>query len=186
MKLLISSDLHGGADACAVLCEKFKQSGADALVLLGDVLYHGPRNDLPEGYAPKKVISMLNPLSDKIICVRGNCDAEVDGMVLDFDVLTENRTICDGDLVMYLHHGHHDLPALAPGTVVLYGHTHLVEHHEENGLYFFNPGSTTIPKGGNPPSYLLYENRTFTALDFDGRVLFEKKCKNGRKYVATS
>lgn len=174
MKLLIASDLHGGADACAKLCEIFARSGADQLILLGDVLYHGPRNDLPKGYAPKQVIPMLNAIADKIICVRGNCDAEVDGMVLDFDVLTAHRTLCDGDLCMFLHHGHHDLPALAPGTVVLYGHTHLVEHHEQDGLYFFNPGSPTIPKGGNPPTYLLYENRTFTALNFDGKVFFEK------------
>ena len=174
MKLLIASDLHGGADCCAKLCEIFKSSGADTLVLLGDVLYHGPRNDLPEDYAPKKVIFMLNAISDRILCVRGNCDAEVDGMVLDFDVLTESHTIRDGDLCIFLHHGHHALPDLDAGTAVLYGHTHLVEHHEENGLYFFNPGSVTIPKGGNPPTYMLYENRTFTALDFHGNVIFEK------------
>ena len=174
MKLLIASDLHGGALSCAKLCEVFENCGADKLVLLGDVLYHGPRNDLPEGYAPKRVIPMLNAIADKIICVRGNCDAEVDGMVLDFDVLTPSKTLKDGDLCIYLHHGHHDLPDLAPGTVVLYGHTHVVEHHEENGLHFFNPGSVTIPKGGNPPTYMLYENRTFRAIDFDGGVIFEK------------
>lgn len=174
MKFLIASDLHGGADACAAICEKFTECGADQLILLGDILYHGPRNDLPADYAPKKVIPLLNAISDKILCVRGNCDAEVDGMVLDFDVLTPNRTISDGDLVMYLHHGHHELPELAPGTVVLYGHTHLLDCREQNGLYFFNPGSTTIPKGGNPPSYMLYENRAFTAYDPDGNVLFEK------------
>ncbi|MBE6675445.1 MAG: phosphodiesterase [Ruminococcaceae bacterium] len=182
MKLLIASDLHGGADACTKLCDIFAQSGADRLILLGDVLYHGPRNDPPEGYAPKRVIPMLNNLADKILCVRGNCDAEVDGMMLDFDVLTDSRTLFDGDLCLYLHHGHHDLPALAPGTVVLYGHTHVVEHHEQNGLFYFNPGSVTIPKGGNPPSYMLYENRTFTAYSLDGVVLFEKMC-NARKKI---
>lgn len=174
MKLLIASDLHGGADACAALCEIFQKSGADQLILLGDVLYHGPRNDLPAGYAPKRVIPMLNAIADRILCVRGNCDAEVDGMVLDFDVLTPSRTLQDGDLTVYLHHGHHALPPLAPGTVVLYGHTHLVEHHEQDGLYFFNPGSTTIPKGGNPPSCMVYESRTFTAYTLDGEVLFKK------------
>lgn len=174
MKLLIASDLHGGATSCEKLCEVFQSSGADRLVLLGDVLYHGPRNDLPDGYAPKRVIPMLNMIADKILCVRGNCDAEVDGMVLDFDVLTESRTIRDGNLCIYLHHGHHALPDLAPGTVVLYGHTHLVEHHEQDGLYLFNPGSVTIPKGGNPPTYMLYEHRTFTAYDFDGNVIFKK------------
>ena len=174
MKLLIASDLHGSAIACQMLCEVFQASGADKLILLGDVLYHGPRNDLPKGYAPKEVIPMLNAIADRIICVRGNCDAEVDGMVLDFDVLTADKTLHDGDLTIYLHHGHHALPDLAPGTVVLYGHTHIVEHHEENGLYVFNPGSVTIPKGGNPPTYMLYENRTFTAYDFDGGVIFKK------------
>ena len=174
MKLLIASDLHGGANACAAVCEIFEKSGADKLILLGDVLYHGPRNDLPEGYAPKRVIPMLNAIANKIVCVRGNCDAEVDGMVLDFDVLTASKTITDGSLTMYLHHGHHDLPELTPGTVVLYGHTHILEHHVENGLHFFNPGSTTISKGGNPPTYMLYENRTFTVLDFDGNVILQK------------
>ena len=174
MKLLIASDLHGGADACQKLCEIFHNSGADKLVLLGDVLYHGPRNDLPEGYAPKRVIPQLNAIADKIVCVRGNCDAEVDGMVLDFDVLSAHKTLIDGDLTLYLHHGHHDLPDLAPDTVVLYGHTHVVEHHTENGLHFFNPGSVTIPKGGNPPTYMLYENRTFTAYDLSGGIIFKK------------
>lgn len=174
MKLLIASDLHGGADACALLCQKFTESGADRLILLGDVLYHGPRNDLPEGYAPKRVIPMLGAIADRITCVRGNCDAEVDGMVLDFDVMTPTATVTDGDLVMYLHHGHHDLPELAPGTVVLYGHTHIVDCRTKDGLTLLNPGSTTIPKGGNPPSYMIYENRTFTAYGFDGSVLFEK------------
>ena len=174
MKLLIASDLHGGALSCAKLCEIFEKSGADKLILLGDVLYHGPRNDLPKGYAPKEVIPMLNAIADRIICVRGNCDAEVDGMVLDFDVLTADKTLRDGDLCLYLHHGHHDLPTLAPGTVVLYGHTHVVEHHTENGLHFCNPGSVTIPKGGNPPTYMLYENRTFTAYDLSGNIIFKK------------
>ena len=174
MKLLIASDLHGGADACQKLCEIFHNSGADKLILLGDVLYHGPRNDLPEGYAPKRVIPQLNAIADKIVCVRGNCDAEVDGMVLDFDVLSANKTLIDGDLTLYLHHGHHDLPDLAPGTVVLYGHTHIVEHHTENGLHFFNPGSVTIPKGGNPPAYMIYENSTFTAYDLSGGIIFKK------------
>ena len=174
MKLLIASDLHGSAIACQKLCEVFQASGADKLILLGDVLYHGPRNDLPKGYAPKEIIPMLNAIADRIICVRGNCDAEVDGMVLDFDVLTADKTLRDGDLTIYLHHGHHALPDLAPGTVVLYGHTHVVEHHEQDELYVFNPGSVTIPKGGNPPTYMLYENRTFTAYDFDGGVIFKK------------
>lgn len=174
MKLLIASDLHGDADACAALCEIFEKSGADQLILLGDVLYHGPRNDLPAGYAPKRVISMLNAIAKRIVCVRGNCDAEVDGMVLDFDVLTPERTLRDGDLVMYLHHGHHELPSLPQGTAVLYGHTHILDCSERDGLYFFNPGSTTIPKGGNPPSFMVYQSRTFTAFDFSGRILFEK------------
>ena len=174
MKFVIASDIHGSAYWCGKLMEVIEKENPDKILLLGDLLYHGPRNDLPRDYAPKQVIPMLNALADRIVCVRGNCDAEVDGMVLDFDVLSAAKTICDGDLTMYLHHGHHPLPDLTPGTVVLYGHTHVVEHHEENGLYVFNPGSVTSPKGGNPPTYMLYENRTFTALDFDGNLIFEK------------
>ncbi len=183
MTYLIASDLHG--DACAVekLLSAFEKSGAERLILLGDILYHGPRNDLPEGYSPKRVIALLSPYAERILCVRGNCDAEVDQMVLPFSIM-EKSVSCEVDGRMwFLSHGHRaganptadDLPPLPQGSVFLSGHTHiptLVE--DKNGILRLNPGSTSIPKGGYPASYALYEDGRFCVMDFDGNVLMEQ------------
>ena len=119
MKLIIASDIHGSAYYCRMLLEAFKKENADRMLLLGDVLYHGPRNDLPREYAPKAVIAMLNPLKDKIFCVRGNCDTEVDQMVLDFPVLADYAVIVLDDRLIYATHGHNyneeKLPPLSSG-----------------------------------------------------------------------
>ena len=125
MKLLIASDIHGSAHWCRKLTEAFAASGAQKLIFLGDVLYHGPRNDLPDEYAPKAVIEMLNPLADRIICVRGNCESEVDGMVLSFPVSADYGVVAAENTVMYLSHGHREVPKMVPGTVYLTGHTHV-------------------------------------------------------------
>ena len=129
MKWLIASDIHGSALWCRRLLEAFRREQADRLILLGDILYHGPRNDLPEGYAPKEVIALLNPLKERILCVRGNCEAEVDQMVLDFPVMADYAVIPDGQRLIYLTHGHvynaGHLPPLCPGDVLIHGHTHI-------------------------------------------------------------
>ncbi|MGM9637972.1 MAG: phosphodiesterase, partial [Butyricicoccaceae bacterium] len=129
MKWFIASDLHGSAVYCRRMLEAYRREGAHRLVLLGDVLYHGPRNDLPEGYAPKEVIAALNPLRDEILCVRGNCDTEVDQMVLDFPILADYALIADGGLTVYATHGHvygeQNPPPLPQGAILLCGHTHI-------------------------------------------------------------
>ncbi len=162
MKLIIASDLHGSAYWCRKLVERIEAENPDRILLLGDILYHGPRNDLPDEYGPKAVISMLNPLSDKILCVRGNCDGEVDNMVLDFYVLGDTALICDGENILTATHGHHLDAVKAPkGSVVLYGHTHIPDDTVKDGVRYINPGSVSIPKENSAHSYIVYENGKF-------------------------
>ena len=165
MKLLIASDIHGSAYWCRKLLEVYQQEQPDKLVLLGDILYHGPRNDLPREYAPKAVISMLSPLAEKILCVRGNCEAEVDQMVLPFPCMAPYSQLLVEDKTFYLTHGHHEnprnLPRLNPGDVFLYGHTHVKEDIQVEGVRCLNPGSVSIPKDGSH-SCLVYDNGEFS------------------------
>lgn len=160
MRLLIASDLHGSADATEKLMRQAKAFGADRIILLGDILYHGPRNDIPQGYAPKKVIPQLNAVAEKITAVRGNCDAEVDQMVLDFDCRADYLVIAADKHVMALTHGHVFGPDKVPPVmglgVLMSGHTHVkVLEKRADGLVLLNPGSTTIPKDGSA-SYATY------------------------------
>ena len=178
MKWLIASDIHGSAFYCQKLIEAFKTEKADRLLLLGDILYHGPRNDLPRDYAPKKVISMLNELADRIICIRGNCDGEVDDMVLDFPVLAEYAIISDSSLgknMIFATHGHHfnaqNLPKLKDGDVLLHGHTHIPCFESVEGIWVINPGSVSIPKNGSANSYMIFEDGKFELKDLDCTVI---------------
>ncbi|HAM16504.1 MAG TPA: phosphodiesterase [Eggerthellaceae bacterium] len=161
MKLLIASDIHGSATWCERLMECFAREQPDQLVLLGDLLYHGPRNPLPEGYDPPQVAEMLNALADRIVAVRGNCDAEVDQMVLSFPCLADYALVLDGATRLYCTHGHlatpDDPPALPAGTIFLSGHTHVKADEVRNGVRFVNPGSIALPKDGTH-SYALYDN----------------------------
>ena len=154
----IASDIHGSAVWCRRLLDAFADSGASRLILLGDILYHGPRNDLPEGYDPKAVIAMLSPLRDRILAVRGNCDTEVDQMVLPFPILADYAAITMGDHLIYLTHGHKFSPDVPPplcaGDTMLYGHTHIPDDTLRDGIRFLNPGSVSIPKGGSGHSYM--------------------------------
>ena len=174
MKLLIASDIHGAAGYCRDLLAAWDREGADRLLLLGDLLYHGPRNDLPPDYAPKEVIALLNARKNQIFCVRGNCDAEVDQMVLDFPVMADYATLFDETgRELFLTHGHvfgagmHNsvdhAPALPEGSALVYGHTHIKVNEESAahpGLWLFNPGSVSIPKDGSH-SYGIYEGGAF-------------------------
>ena len=174
MKLLIASDIHGSSAACQRLLERFERLQADQLLLLGDLLYHGPRNDLPTNYDPKGVIALLNPLKEKIIAVRGNCDGEVDQMVLEFPITADYNVLLMDGYRIFASHGHvyspQHLPSLGKGDVFLYGHTHLPQAVKENDLYLLNPGSITLPKGGNPPTYAVLENDVFTIYTFEDEV----------------
>lgn len=166
MKLMIASDIHGSAYWCKKMLEAFEQSGAEKLILLGDILYHGPRNDLPQEYAPKQVIAMLNPLKDKLLCVRGNCDTEVDQMVLDFPVMAEYAYICCDGLRIFATHGHKynctNLPPLSKGDILLLGHTHVPVIKDQGDYTYINPGSVSIPKENSAHSYLILEDGKFT------------------------
>lgn len=165
MKLLIASDIHGSAYWCSRLFEAIAQEQSDRVLLLGDLLYHGPRNDLPRDYAPKQVIPMLNSIKEKIIAVRGNCEAEVDQMVLDFPCMADFSQLYVDSSTLYLTHGHHHnpdaLPPLPEGSIFLYGHTHVKLDKMVNGIRCLNPGSVSIPKDGSH-SFLVYEDGIFT------------------------
>lgn len=179
MKWLIASDIHGSAPCCEKLLEAFERESAGRLLLLGDLLYHGPRNDLPEGYAPKKVIALLNAVRDKIFCVRGNCEAEVDQMVLDFPVLADYCLLEAENHLIFATHGHHyDLetpPALQPGDVLLHGHTHVPAKDGSHGFWYLNPGSVSLPKEGSSKSYMTLENGEFLWKKLDG-VEYDSLC----------
>lgn len=163
---LIASDLHGSAYYTDQLIDAFHREGADRMLLLGDILYHGPRNALPLGYDPKKVIEMLNPLADKITCCRGNCDAEVDQMVLTFPLMADYQVVTVDDQLLFLTHGHlydsQNPPPVQAGDIVLQGHTHVpLCQHTPGGWWLLNPGSVSIPKEDSPHSYLLLKDGTF-------------------------
>ena len=164
MKLLIASDIHGSAYWCRKLLELAQEFQPDRLVILGDVLYHGPRNDLPREYAPKQVIAMLAPWAERVTAVRGNCEAEVDQMVLNFPCMADYALLADGNTEMYLTHGHlwnaDKLPPVKAGTVFLSGHTHVKLDETRQGVRCLNPGSVSIPKDGSH-SCLLYEHGDF-------------------------
>ena len=172
MKIMVASDIHGSAYYCQKMTEAYKNSGAQKLLLLGDILYHGPRNDLPKEYAPKKVIEMLNNISDEILCVRGNCDSEVDEMVLKFNIMAEYAIIYDGERMIFATHGHKfnkdNLPSLKKGDILLHGHTHIPVNESIDGITVMNPGAVSIPKENSWHGYMIIENGTYTWYDFDG------------------
>ena len=155
MKWFIASDIHGSAYYCRQMLERYIAEKADRLLLLGDILYHGPRNDLPDGYAPKDMIVLLNGIKEKVICVRGNCDTEVDQMI-------------------YATHGHihneEHLPPLQNGDVLLNGHTHVPKCTEHKNFVYMNPGSVSIPKENSYRGYMTLENGIFSWKDLSGKL----------------
>lgn len=177
MKYFIASDIHGSLYFCEKMLASFEKEKADKLVLLGDILYHGPRNDLPKDYTPKKVIELLNPLKNQILAVRGNCDTEVDQMVLSFPVLADYAIISEKERLIYITHGHNfnenNLPPLADGDILLHGHTHVPECTEHENYVYMNPGSISIPKEESYHGYMILEDGVFLWKDFDGNILRE-------------
>lgn len=176
-KLMIASDIHGSAYYCKKMLEAFDREQADRLLLLGDILYHGPRNDLPKEYAPKEVIKMLNERKNRIFCVRGNCDTEVDQMVLEFPILADYAVLPVGDRLSYATHGHHfnlnALPPMQPGDILLHGHTHIPawEPFGDGNLYL-NPGSVSIPKAGSEHSYMILQGREISWKTLTGEIFY--------------
>ena len=174
MKYMFASDIHGSAYYCRKMLDAFEKEGAERLVLLGDLLYHGPRNDLPKEYAPKQVIPMLNAMKDKIYAVRGNCEAEVDQMVLEFPIMAEYCILYLNQRMIFATHGHvfheKNLPMLKKGDILLHGHTHVPVCREHEDYIYMNPGSVSIPKENSAHSYMTYEDGLFQWKDLDGNV----------------
>lgn len=174
MKIFVASDLHGSAYNSTKMLEAYDREQADKLLLLGDILYHGPRNDLPKEYAPKKVIEMLNARKEEILCVRGNCDTEVDQMVLEFPIMAEYCILYVEDRMIFATHGHNfnekNLPMLKKGDILLHGHTHVPVCRETDQYIYMNPGSVSIPKEESWHGYMILENGVFTWKDLDGNI----------------
>lgn len=174
MKLMIASDIHGSATYCKQLIEAYKKEKPDRFLLLGDLLYHGPRNDLPIGYDPKRVIEILNEIADDLLCVRGNCEAEVDQMVLHFPVLADYAWLDVNGLRIFATHGHlfgeDNPPPLKNGDILLCGHTHISRVQKHEKFTYVNPGSVSIPKEKAPHSYLILEDQSFVWKELDGNI----------------
>ncbi|MGN0361701.1 MAG: phosphodiesterase, partial [Bilifractor sp.] len=168
-------DIHGTACYCRKMLEAYDREEADRLLLLGDILYHGPRNDLPREYAPKEVLRLLNERKQEIFCVRGNCDTEVDQMVLQFPIMADYCIMVEKNRLIYATHGHHfhlqNLPPMQSGDILLHGHTHVPawERFGDNNLYL-NPGSVSIPKENSCHGYMTLEDGRFQWKDLEGNV----------------
>ena len=172
MKYMFASDIHGSAYYCRKVLEAYHRHGARRLLLLGDLLYHGPRNELPRDYDPKQVFAALNEYKDQIYAVRGNCDSEVDQMVLEFPMMADYGLLALNGKTFYATHGHvfhrEALPPMRPGDILIHGHTHLPVAETMGECYLLNPGSASLPKDGNPGSYGILDGTVFTIYDFDG------------------
>ncbi len=177
MTLFIASDIHGSFWYCRKMLEAYEREQADRMLLLGDILYHGPRNDLPREYAPKEVIAMLNARKDEIYAVRGNCEAEVDQMVLQFPVLADYCLMPLGKKMIYATHGHiyneEHLPPMKRGDILLHGHTHVLKAERREGYILLNPGSVSLPKEGNVPSYGVLKAGRFTIRNLEGETILQ-------------
>lgn len=173
MKYLIAADLHGSKYYCNKILKAYAIEKADKIIFLGDVLYHGPRNDLPRDYSPKEVVRLLNENNEKLLCVRGNCDSEVDQLVLDFPIMADYAIISMGNNIIFATHGHlyneEKLPPLNKGDIFLSGHTHVPICKEKNGILFMNPGSSAIPKENSHNGYMIFDEKKFIWKDFEGK-----------------
>ena len=175
MKLLFASDIHGSRSAMEAVLRQYKLEGADRLVLLGDLLYHGPRNDLPDQYDPKGGTALRNAIKNDLLCGRGNCDAEVDQLVLEFPIRADYALFDLDGVTAFVTHGHlFNLDCLPPhkeGDLLIHGHTHVLTVQEKDGMTYINPGSAALPKEGNPKSYMVYEKGVFTIKTLEGETI---------------
>ncbi|HEX3028491.1 MAG TPA: phosphodiesterase [Clostridia bacterium] len=174
MKLIFISDIHGSLFYAKKAVEAYEREQADFIVILGDVLYHGPRNPLPKEYNPKEVALLFNRYAEKIIAVRGNCDTEVDQMVLEFEIMAPYSTLLCGNRRIFLTHGHilnkENPPKLRGNDVLIYGHSHIPLAEKNGSIYVVNPGSISMPKENNPNTYAVLEEDAFKIMDFEGNL----------------
>ena len=177
MRIAFISDIHGSPSSLTRTLDAIDREGCDYIAILGDALYHGPRNPLPDGYNPPAVAEILNTLKEKVLAVRGNCDSEVDQMLIKYPMMGDYAIILDSGRRIFLSHGHlhtpENLPALSAGDIFAYGHTHLPVAEKKDGIFLFNPGSIAIPKGGNPPSYGIYDGTSIRVKSLAGDLLLE-------------
>jgi len=177
MKWVIASDIHGSEYYCDRLLKAYRHEQADRLLLLGDILYHGPRNDLTLRYNTRAVAEMLNDMKEQIVCVRGNCDSEVDQMVLEFPIMSDYVLLAEDSATIFATHGHiynqNNLPPLYKGDVLLNGHTHIAECIEHENYVYMNPGSISLPKADSWHGYMTMENGEFVWKDLDGNIKIE-------------
>ena len=177
MNIMVASDLHGSSQCCERLLQAFEREKAERILLLGDLLYHGPRNDLPGRYSTRDVADMLNARKSSIFCVRGNCDAEVDQVMLDFPIMAEYCLLYLENRLIFATHGHKfntaHMPPLSPGDILLHGHTHVPAWEEHGGILYLNPGSVSLPKKDSPHSYMLISGRRIQWKDLEGRGYHE-------------
>ena len=179
MKLMFASDIHGSRSAMEAILRQYQLEGAHRLVLLGDLLYHGPRNDLPDQYDPKGVTALLNGVKNELLCVRGNCDAEVDQMVLEFPIQADYALFDLDGTTAFVTHGHLFNTACLPphknGDLLIHGHTHVLTVEKKDGMTYINPGSAALPKENNPKTYMVYENGAFFIKTLDGETVLTHK-----------
>ncbi len=175
MKIMFLSDIHGSIKYAKIAIQKFEEEGADKLVLLGDLMYHGPRNPLPDEYNAKEVAELLNQYKDKIIAVRGNCDSEVDQMLLEFPIMADYTEILVDGYKIFATHGHiynkECMPRLNKGDIFIHGHFHLPMAEIVEEKYYLNPGSITLPKGGNVNSYGILVDGKFEVRSLDDEII---------------
>lgn len=174
MKIMAAADIHGSAFYCDKLLRRYEKEKPDKLLLLGDILYHGPRNELPKDYNPKTVISELNKRKNQILCVRGNCDSEVDQMVLEFPIMAEYCYLYLDGSIIFATHGHKfnkdSMPCLAENEILLYGHTHIPACEQIGNNLYMNPGSVSIPKESSHHGYMTIEKGAFLWKDLEGDI----------------
>lgn len=177
MKIMIASDVHGSAYYCEKMLEVYEKERAERLLLLGDILYHGPRNELPKDYNPKQVIHMLNPWKEQILCVRGNCDSEVDQMVLEFPIMADYAYVINGKISVYTTHGHvyneYNLLPMPKNSILLHGHTHIPKCTVHENYIYMNPGSVSIPKEESWHGYMIWEEELFQWKDLESNIHME-------------
>ncbi|NCA92867.1 phosphodiesterase [bacterium] len=176
MKLMIASDIHGSAVFCHHMLQRLDEECLDRLILLGDLLYHGPRNALPEGYDTKTVAEMLNSVSEKLLCVKGNCDSDVDQIMLNFPIMADYAVLFEKGHLMYFTHGHkieeNGLIFLTNKDFLIHGHTHIPAAEKTNKYTYINPGSVSIPKNNSSHSYIIFENDIFHWKDVVDKSIF--------------
>lgn len=181
MKIFFISDIHGSLSALKAALDAFHSENCSRIAILGDLMYHGPRNPLPDDYRPAEVSSLINGYKDRIIAVRGNCDSEVDQMLVEYPMMETYAQIVDGERSIFLTHGHvfgpDKLPPLRKGDIFAFGHTHIPVAEKSGEIFLFNPGSTSLPKNGNPPTYGIFDGTSLSVKKMDGSVLLEVDCR---------